>query len=82
MKKKINEQKFDQQFYGFSFFRYNKKFFEKVSIYIYQTLPARAGYDTRSIFKRSLTGLNQGFPSPRLVAPPTLKKLICPTIYP
>ena len=29
---------------------------------------ARAGYDTTSIFKRSLTGLNSEFSSPRLVA--------------
>ena len=29
---------------------------------------ARAGYNTRSIFKQSLTGLNSEFPSPRLVA--------------
>ena len=37
---------------------------------------AQAGYDTRSIFKRSLTGLNLGFSfSPRL------KNLVCPTIY-
>ena len=41
---------------------------------------ARAGYDTRSIFKRSLTSFN--FPSPRLVASPRLKNLVCPTIYP
>ena len=44
---------------------------------------ARAGYDTRSIFfKRSLTGLNSDFPSPRLVASPRLKNLVRPTIYP
>ena len=43
---------------------------------------ARVGYDTRSIFKRSLTGLNSEFPSPRLVAKPRLKNLVCPTIYP
>ena len=42
---------------------------------------ARARYDTRSIFKRSLTGLN--FPSsPRLVVSPRLKNPVCPTIYP
>ena len=33
-------------------------------------------------FKRSLTGLNSDFPSPRLVASPKLKNLVCPTIYP
>ena len=44
---------------------------------------ARAGYDTRSIFKRSLTGFwIQSFPSPRLVASPRLKNLVRPTIYP
>ena len=44
---------------------------------------ARAGYDTRSIFKRSLTGLNSEFsPSPRLVASTRLKNLVRPTIYP
>ena len=35
-----------------------------IYIYIYTNLPnpsARAGYDTRSIFKRSLTGLNSEF---------------------
>ena len=47
--------------------------------YIYTYIPftnpsARAGYDTRSIFKRS-------FPSPRLVASPRLKNLVYPTIY-
>ena len=40
-----------------------------LNIFILFTNPsARAGYDTRSIFKRSLTGLNSDFPSPRLVA--------------
>ena len=44
---------------------------------------ARTGYDTRSIFKRGLTGLwIQSFPSPRLVASPRLKNLVRPTIYP
>ena len=42
---------------------------------IFTNPSARAGYDTRSIFKRSLTGL-------RLVASPRLKNLVCPTIYP
>ena len=42
--------------------------FECFFIMVLFTNPsARAGYDTRSIFKRSLTGLNC-FPSPRLVA--------------
>ena len=39
---------------------------------------ARAGYDTRSIFQVWI----QSFPSPRLVASPRLKNLVCPTIYP
>ena len=43
---------------------------------------AQARYDTRSIFKQSLTGLNRSFPSPRLVASPRLKNLVCPIIYP
>ena len=48
-------------------------------IFIILTTPsARAGYDIRSIFKWSLTG----FPSPRLVASPRLKNLVCPTILP
>ena len=36
----------------------------------------RAGYDTRSIFKRSLLVWIQSFPSPRLVASPRLKNLL------
>ena len=43
---------------------------------------ARGGYDTRSIFKWSLTGLIQSFLSPRLVASPRLKNLVYPTTYP
>ena len=42
---------------------------------IFTNPSARAGYDTRLVFKRS-------FPSPRLVASPRLKNLVCPTIYP
>ena len=41
---------------------------------------AQAGYDTRSIFKRSLKGLILEFFSPRLVASPRLKNPVCPTI--
>ena len=37
---------------------------------IFTNPSAWAGYDTRSIFKQSLTGLNSEFPSPRLVASP------------
>ena len=52
-------------------------------LFIFTNPSARAGYDTRSIFKRNLTGfLIQSFPSPRLVASPRLKNLVCPTIYP
>ena len=50
---------------------------------IFTNPSTRAGYDTRSIFERSLTGLNsEVFPSPRLVASIRLKNLVCPTIYP
>ena len=51
-----------------------------IYIYIYMhvfTNPfARAGYDTRSVFKRCLTD----FPLDRLVALQKLKKPVCPTI--
>ena len=47
-------------------------------IYIFTNPSARAGYDTGSFFKRSLTG----FPSPRLVASPRLKNPVCLTILP
>ena len=43
-----------------------------VFLTIFTNPSARAGYDTRSIFKRSLTGFNS----------PRLKNLVCPTIYP
>ena len=52
------------------------------SLTIFTNPSARAGYDTRSIFKRSLTDLNSEFPSPRLVASPRLKNPVFPTIYP
>ena len=32
-----------------------------IYIYIYTNPSAQAGYDTRSVFKRSLTGLNSEF---------------------
>ncbi len=51
-------------------------------IILFTNPSARAGYDTSSIFKRSLTGLNQSFPSPRLVASSRQKNPVCPTIYP
>ena len=41
-----------------------------IYIYIFTNPSARAGYDTRSIFRWSLSGLNSEFPSPRLVASP------------
>ena len=53
-----------------------------IYIYVFTNPSARAGYDTRSIFKRSLTGLTSEFPSPRLVASARLKIQVCPTIYP
>ena len=37
------------------------EFLEKSSIILSTNPSARAGYDTRSIFKRSLTGLNSEF---------------------
>ena len=46
-----------------------------IYIYIFTNPSVQAGYDTRSIFKWN-------FPSPRLVASPRLKNLVCPTIYP
>ena len=50
---------------------------------LFANASARAGYDTMSIFKRSLTGFEfRVFPSPRLVASPRLKNLVRPTIYP
>ena len=36
---------------------------EEYSIYIYTNTSAPAGYDTRSIFKHSITGLNSEFSS-------------------
>ena len=47
------------------------------------TIPSsRAGYDSKSMFKRSLTGLNSELSFSTLVASPRLKKPVCPTIYP
>ena len=43
------------------------KYLKEYDTYLSNTF-AWAGYDTRSIFKRSFTGLNSEFPSPRLVA--------------
>ena len=39
-----------------------KSIFYKKLFFLFTQPPARAGYDTRSIFKRSLTGLNSEFP--------------------
>ena len=44
-------------------------------IYIFTNPSAWAGYDTRSIFKRSFNRFEFRVASPRL------KKLVCPTIY-
>ena len=61
------------------FLKPGQNFFNHLLTQLIFTNPsARAGYDTRSIFKRSLTGLN----SPRLVASPRLKNPVCPIIYP
>ena len=49
---------------------------------IFTNPSARAGYDTRSIFKRSLTGFNSEFSFSKPVASPRLKKTAYPTIYP
>ena len=48
-------------------------------MYLFTNLSARAGDDTRSIFKLNLI---QSIPSPRLVASPRLKNQVIPTIYP
>ena len=55
-----------------------------IYIYILFTNPsARAGYDTRSIFKRSLTGLNSEFSfSLTSCLTKAEEPLVCPTIYP
>ena len=51
--------------------------YKKERIIIIFTYPsARAGYDTRSIFKQSFTVFLL------LVASARLKNLVCPTIYP
>ena len=47
-----------KNFYGPIFLRHLR---EKETIIIFTNPSARAGYDTRSIFKRSLTGLNAEF---------------------
>ena len=55
--------------------------FSYAYLFIIFTNPsARAGHDTRSIFLSWVW--IQSFPSPRLVASPRLKNLVCPTIYP
>ena len=46
----------------------NNHLSEERKLIIFTNPSARAGYDTRSIFKRSLKVWNQSFPSPRLVA--------------
>ena len=42
---------------------------------------ARAGYDTRSIFKRSLTGLNSEFSFSETCCLAEAEETVCPTIY-
>ena len=50
---------------------------------IYPTPPLGQDMTQGQFFKRSLRGFwIQSFPSPRLVALPRLKNLVCPTIYP
>ena len=53
------------------------------SMFIFTNPSARAGYDTRSIFFKEEFNRFwiQSFPSPRLVASPRLKSLVCPNIY-
>ena len=55
---------------------------QKTFIYIYATTPPWTGYNTSSIFKRILTGLNSEFSSPRLVTIARWKTSVCSTIYP
>ena len=45
----------------------------RCSLILFTNPFAQAGYDTRSIFKRSLTSLIESLPSPRLIASPRLK---------
>ena len=60
-----------------------KNFFFSEGIYhIYPTPPLGQDMTQGQFFKWSLTGLKSVFPSPRLVASPRLKNLVCPTIYP
>ena len=49
---------------------FNLRRLQAKTMVLFTNPSARAEYDTKSIFKRSLTGLNQSFPSPRLVASP------------
>ena len=51
-----------------------------VCVCVYPNSPPGTGCDTRSIFKRSLTGFNS-FPFRRPVDVPKLKGLVCPSIY-
>ena len=59
-----------------------KSLYLKSILVLFINPSARAGYDTRSIFKQSLTVWIQSFPSPRLVASPRLKNLVCLTLLP
>ena len=56
-----------------------------IYIYIYAlftNISAWAGYDTRSISKRSLTGLNSEFSFSKSNCLIKADKPVCPTIYP
>ena len=59
-----------------------REFQDRMESLVLRALVLFTNPSARSIFKRSSTGLNQSFPSPRLVASPRLKNLVCPTIYP
>ena len=61
----------------------HKDFFDIVTGAIYQP-PCLGMVMTQGklFFKQSLAGLNSEFSSPRLVAPPRLKKPVSPNIYP
>ena len=60
----------------------NYRMFIRYVFIIFTNPSVRAGYDTRPIFKRSLTGLNSEYSFSRLVSSPRLKNQVCTTIYP
>ena len=74
-----------RRMYGNAYF-YQKMFMNKLNLclplYIFTNPSAWRGYDTRSIFKWSLTDLNSEFFLLRdKLLSPRLKNLVCPTIY-